>query len=36
MFEYGKQLSLADVTADVNRKLTFLEWLATTILKPHA
>ena len=35
MFEYGKRLSLKDATTDPSRKLNFLEWLATTILKPH-
>ncbi len=35
MFEFGEPLLLSDARADVSRKLTFLEWLATTVLKPH-
>ena len=35
MFAYGDCLSLSDVTKDPSRRLTLLEWLATTLLKPH-
>lgn len=35
MFDYGQDLTLDDVSKDEDRKLTFLEWIATMFLKPH-
>lgn len=35
MFDFSQLVSLSKASADISRQLTILEWLATTVLKPH-